>query len=294
MNSSNLAFSILLHFQRDNSKRTPLMAAALSGADKSVRLLLKYGAHPDVTDKDDNTALLAAVEAGATTTIDILAPVTSVGYSVAQTVDLMAKYHHKIKLTKPLKGFLRRCSENHNVLEQGILSACHYGAVDLFNQLTQGFSKTLLRHLLGWTRLPSATPHPKFQDFQEVMTSFSLINSSVMADSPELCTKVLKLSDFVPEDVKATAKMRGNRAVMDVLKVGNGIDKEKAKQKLQTTVINKTAGILDLVPRFVEFEYEDKKDKILPLLTQNTVLYSTLLDNLLIPEVHTDTQTLHG
>ena len=125
------------------------MAAALSGADKSVRLLLKYGAHPDAMDKDDNTALLAAVEAMATTTIDILAPVTSVGYSVAQTVDLMSKYHHNIKLTQPLKGFLRRCSESQDVLEQGILSACHYGAGNIFNQFTQGFSNSLLRRLLA-------------------------------------------------------------------------------------------------------------------------------------------------
>ena len=111
------------------------MAAALSGADDAVKLLLRYGADPDKMDRDDNTALLAAIEAGATSTIDILSPVTSIGYSVAQTLQLLAKYHQAIEITHPLKKFLKRCSENEGVLEQGIISSCIFGATNMFNCL---------------------------------------------------------------------------------------------------------------------------------------------------------------
>ena len=55
------------------------MAAALSGADEPVKLLLFYGADPDLMDNVGHTAMIAAITGGVHTTVSILAPVTRAG-----------------------------------------------------------------------------------------------------------------------------------------------------------------------------------------------------------------------
>ena len=55
------------------------MAAALSGADEPVKLLLFYGADPDLMDNVGHTAMIAAITGGVHTTVSIVAPVTRAG-----------------------------------------------------------------------------------------------------------------------------------------------------------------------------------------------------------------------
>merc|ERR1719264_2120099 len=60
-------------------KKTPLMGAALGGADETVAFLLSKGADPDLMDNNGDTALVAAIQFQRLSTIDLLAPVTQKG-----------------------------------------------------------------------------------------------------------------------------------------------------------------------------------------------------------------------
>jgi hypothetical protein len=264
------------HFQTDNSGRTPLMAAALSGADKTVKLLLAYGADPDLMDIQDHTALIAAIIGGVNTTVSILAPVTKAG--LGETLVFLARYPHLIEVTQPLKNFVHRCTEDMEAVEIGLHHASYFGAVDLFNLLSECFSKERLTSLLT-IRFPSRPLEPPF-------SHYSFISYTVMSDCPETCGAVLKFTDTVPEDVIEMAEQRGNTRIIEMLTNGSVSKKKDVKQSLKKAVVNKTAGILDLIPRFVEYEFEDKMGKILSLLTQKTVTYSTLLEKLHVPQVH--------
>ena len=55
------------------------MAAARSAADETVIFLLSKGASPDLKNNKNQTALLYAIEAKCTSTIDLLATVTTKG-----------------------------------------------------------------------------------------------------------------------------------------------------------------------------------------------------------------------
>ena len=55
-----------------------MMEAALLGSDKAVSSLLSWGASPDKTANNGNTALICAIQSECQTTISLLAPVTKV------------------------------------------------------------------------------------------------------------------------------------------------------------------------------------------------------------------------
>ena len=71
---TELVFNIKHLFQVDNSGRTPFMAAALSGSDTSVELLLKHGADPNRVDEQGHTALDAAIMGGVNTSLFVVLP----------------------------------------------------------------------------------------------------------------------------------------------------------------------------------------------------------------------------
>ena len=51
-------------------------------------------------------------------------------------------------------------------------------------------------------------------------------------------------------------------------------------------ILNKTAGLLNILPKSVEFTYNSKFEKIKPLLTGSFVTYDKLLEELHVPSVH--------
>ena len=109
------------------------MAAALSGNNKSVELLLSYGADPDMEDMKGRTALIAAIMGGVNSTIDILAQFTRA--QVSETVGFLARYHQQVEFSKPLVQFVKKCTTG---LVFRLGQACFYGATNRsISQLTR-------------------------------------------------------------------------------------------------------------------------------------------------------------
>ena len=59
------------------------MYSAHKGCDATVKALLSWGSRPNRIDDYGNTAQVAAIHAGVSSTIDILSPVTKVGLGKA-------------------------------------------------------------------------------------------------------------------------------------------------------------------------------------------------------------------
>ena len=72
------------------------------------------------------------------------------------------------------------------------------------------------------------------------------------------------------------------------LLTGKRENKSTEKRLLKESVMHKDANILDLVLAFVEFEYHNKTEMLIPLLkhSQEFVPFTTLLDKLLVKKVH--------
>ena len=80
------------------------MAAALSGSDRCVNLLLSYAVDPNVLDQFGNTALIYAMQAGVNSTVGKFAQVTTArGFN---TLRLLSRFYFS---SKPLLHFLHKC-----------------------------------------------------------------------------------------------------------------------------------------------------------------------------------------
>ena len=82
------------------------MEAALNASDETITFLLSWGANPDKTDANGNTALMSAIQSKCSTTINLLAPVTKENLGGA----LFRLAMDKVELTeevKQLRGQLR-------------------------------------------------------------------------------------------------------------------------------------------------------------------------------------------
>ena len=94
--------------------QTLLMYAAIQAADETVAFLLSKGASPDLMRHDERTALAAAIQWKCSSTIDLLAPVTTKGLDVAVTE--LAGYHGE--LTPAIEDLLRRTALDADALRQ--------------------------------------------------------------------------------------------------------------------------------------------------------------------------------
>ena len=91
----------------------------------------------------------------------------------------------------------------------------------------------------------------------------------------------------ISETMVQMARSRGNKQIITML-TGEEEDTDTEKLHLKQAVMHRTAHILDLVPAFVEFEYHNKTEMLVPLLKDSTesVPFSTLIDKLHVKEVH--------
>ena len=249
------------------------MAAALSGSDTSVELLLGYGADPNMVDFEGRTALVAAIMGGVNNTVGILAQFTTV-LSVNEltfsnsvdTLGVLARYHQQVEFSDPLVQFIERSPSD--VLS--LLPSLKFGASRLFKILCGIQNRETLQ----------LTP--------QVMGEVFLSNA-IESDDPETCRAVLQLSEDmdISEAMIQMARSRGNQEIITIL-TGEEEDKDTEKLRLKEAVLQRTADILDLVPAFVEFEYHNKTEMLVPLLQEApmSVPFSTLLDKLHVKEVH--------
>ena len=243
------------------------MAAALSGNNKSVELLLGDGADPNMVDEEGRTALVAAIMGGVNSTIGILAQVTTV--QGKETLERLARYHQQVEFSEPLVHFVKQCATSSTASLFSMCQAAFYGATELFKILkeSENFSRNSL--------------------YNNIL-NLDWLENAVMSDNPETCQAVLQLSEVVPNGVVVQlARDRGNQEIVEML-TGKRENKDTDKLLLKTAVMQETGDILDLVPEFVEFEYHNKTEMLLPLLKDSpeSVPFSALLDKLHVKEVH--------
>ena len=85
------------------------------------------------------------------------------------------------------------------------------------------------------------------------------------------------------------ATERGVPGVVRLLLPDTKVEGEEERDTLRFAVLANTAQLLDQIPRDVDFTYNQKMQKLRPLIGENSfVPYNTLLEKLHLPKVHVD------
>ena len=93
------------------------MQAALNASDETVCFLLSWGASPDKTNANGDSALIFAIVSKCVTTIDLLAPLTQVNLGGA----LRQLAYHKIELTTgEIRQLVERAAQDRGAAIRGI------------------------------------------------------------------------------------------------------------------------------------------------------------------------------
>ena len=100
------------------------MVSALAAHDETVLSLLSWGASPNRTDADDNTALIFAIQSKCSTTIKLLAPVTQ--FDLGRALRRLAKYKVELE-TGELKQLVERAAQDSEAAIMGIEAAARFG-----------------------------------------------------------------------------------------------------------------------------------------------------------------------
>ena len=116
------------------------MYAASRASDETVVFLLSKGASPDLMDFTKGTALQVAMNTNCSSTIDLLAPVTTKG--LKEALIFVAAYH--TDLTPAIEDLLRRAALDKNALMLGVECGCQYGNSRVLKILTRGWDKNMM------------------------------------------------------------------------------------------------------------------------------------------------------
>ena len=192
-----------------------------------------------------------------------MAPVTT--KSLNEAVTFLAANH--TELTPAVEDLLRRAASDEDAVRIGLDYAAEFGATSMLKVLTQGWNKNIL-------------------DFTDANL---LLEKALMSDDADTVDSILAFVPNVSSENIVLALTRGRADVVKLL--GLNEDKgsiEAAKKWLKAEIINKTASIVDRMPKSVEFAYDDEMTKLRPLLSQSTVRFEDLLHALHVPPVHAD------
>ena len=246
--------------------RTPLMDAALSAQDETVTLLLSMGASPDKTDHDGDTALTVAIQSKCLTTINLLAPVTQVNLGGA----LQCLARDKIEvMTGELRQLVERAAQDREAAIEGLEGAAKFG------------SSLMIEMIAQYTKDHSIFEAKKVKIWME----------AVKSDSEATVSALLPLLPNPPLEAITLARKRGVPGVVRLLLPDTKVEGEEEREALRDAVLANTAELLDQMPRDVEFTYNNKMDKLKPLLSSSMVPYTTLLENLHLPKAHYEEAT---
>ena len=251
-----------LHLQPEPKYgRTPLMAAAMAAADETVSSLLSIGASPDKILSDGAHALRFAIQSTSSTTINLLAPVTQVNLGVA--------LHHlarsKVKLvTGELRTLVERAAQDREAAIKGLAAAARFGSSAMIFLIAQ-----------------HTTDHAIFE-----ATKQEIWMDAVKSDSEATVSALLSLLPNPPLEAITLARERGVPWLVRLLVPDTKYEGTEEREALKNAVFTNTAQLLDQIPRDVEFTYNQKMDKLNPLLGNSLVPYTVLLQNLHLPKAH--------
>ena len=241
------------------------MDAALQAADETVAALLAYPADPNYKDAAGDTALIYAIQSGCPSTMSLLAPVTSTGLGAA--LEYLAR--EQVPVTPDIRQLVERAAKDQEAGRRGLEEAVKFGHVDIVELLLENMAR---------------------QPLPESLT-MRLLEEAVMSDSSDTCAAVLAVSKSVPEQVKELARKRGRNEVVRVFDQHGGSQETdlELKKELKMDIVNKTASIKKSIYKSDEFRYNNEMVKLSPLpLSPGPVPFPSLLESLLIPEVHTE------
>ena len=186
------------------------MSAARVGSDATVAALLAWGARPDRTDDDGDTALVFALQCGVSSTIALLAPVTNTG--LGKALQFLAKF--QVSMSPPAtRELVERAARDPETALEGLKYAVEWGAGEMVEILTQ-----------GWT-----------SDSLPVHVAQELLRDAVLSDCRKTCSAILALCQSVPAEVVDLAAERGMEDVFP----GWQDDGEEKKEKMKNGIINK-------------------------------------------------------
>ena len=117
---------------------------------------------------------------------------------------------------------------------------------------------------------------------------------AVRSDNKKTVEKVLTYLPTVPQCVCNLAKERGVEGIIALLIKQDEEDIIEMKKTLKEEIAQNKAGIFNLIPRFQEFLYNSKKEKLSPLLPGTPVELEELKDKLLVPKVHVEENCQRG
>ena len=278
-----------------NDGRTPLMDAAVAAQDEMVKLLLSMGASPDKTANDNLTALIFAIQSKCLTTINLLAPVTQV--SLGRALFFLASENIEV-MTGELRQLVERAAQDREAAIEGLEGAAKFG------------SSLMIEMIAQYTKDHSIFEAKKVDIWME----------AVKSDSKATVSALLPLLPNPPLEAITLARERGVPGVVRLLLPDTKVEGEEEREALRDAVLANTAELLDQMPRDVEFTYNDKMDKLKPLLSSSItnsnrikemlmtikkmfiskrnskasstmVPYTTLLENLHLPKAHYEEAT---
>ena len=242
------------------------MIAALSAQDETISLLLSMGASPEMTNDYGDTALICAIQSKCETTINLLAPVTQVTLGGA----LRWLAINKIEvMTGELRQLVERAAQDREAAIEGLEVAAMFGVSLMIEMIAQ------------YTKDHSIFEAKKFDVWME----------AVKSDSEATVSALLPLLPNPPLEAITLARKRGVPGVVRLLLPDTKVEGEEEREALRDAVLANTAELLDQMPRDVEFTYNDKMDKMKPLLSRPMVPYTTLLENLHLPKAHYEEAT---
>merc|ERR1719193_17568 len=117
----------------------------------------------------------------------------------------------------------------------------------------------------------------------------SIWMEAVKSDNEATVSALLPLLPNPPLEAITIARERGVPGVVRLLLPDTKVGGEEEREALRDAVLANTAQLLDQIPRDVEFTYNQKIDKLRPLLEQDSLVpYTTLLKQLHQPKAHVD------
>ena len=220
------------------------MVAAMEASDETISLLLSLGANPDETDDAGKTALIAAIQSKCSTTINMLTPVTRVNLGGA----LRCLARDKVEVTTgQISQLVERAAQDEEAANIGLLGATRFGS----SEIVKIFAENMLDHSI-------------LEANRE-----KLWIEAVKSDSEATVSALLPLLPNPPLEAITLARKRGVPGVVRLLLPDTKVEGEEEREALRDAVLANTAELLDQMPRDVEFTYNNKMDKLRPLLASS-------------------------
>ena len=153
----------------------------------------------------------------------------------------------------------------------------------------EGEARGGLRGAARWGAPQIATILLEYMETRTLGGTFKqeVLLEAVKSDNEATVSSILHHLQVQPSKATIhTAVARGVTGIVALLDPQYTTRGNQEKEELKEAVINKTAGITNIIPKSVEFTYNWNMRKVRPLLGRSTVAYTRLVEELHVAKVH--------